>query len=100
MAGKVEGWAESVGTLSGVSCKHMQSAYAGLQKSFQQEWEFVQRVTPGIGDAFIPVVKSLRENFLPDLYKELGEGGTRERGHPLTSETGGTGPYGSHADGP
>ena len=38
---KVEGWAESVRTLAGVSRKHPQSAYAGLQKSLQQEWAFV-----------------------------------------------------------
>ena len=43
---KVEGWAESVLTLDRVACKHPQSAYAGLQKSLQQEWAFVQRVTP------------------------------------------------------
>ena len=45
---KLEGWAESVRTLSRVARKHLQSAYAGLQKSLQQEWAFVQRVTPGI----------------------------------------------------
>ena len=43
--GKVEGWADSVRTLSGVARKHPQSAYTGLQKSLQQEWAFVQRVT-------------------------------------------------------
>ena len=35
--GKVEGWAASVKTLAGVARKHPQSAYAGLQKSLQQE---------------------------------------------------------------
>ena len=37
LTGKVEGWAESVGTLAGVACKHPHSAYAGLQKSLQQD---------------------------------------------------------------
>ena len=37
LAGKVEAWAESIGTLAGVSCKQPQSAYAGLQKSLKQE---------------------------------------------------------------
>ena len=55
MKKKVEGWADSVRTLSGVARKHPQSAYAGLQKSLQQEWAFVQRVTPGIGNEFGPV---------------------------------------------
>ena len=36
LARKVDGWGESVGTLAGVSRKHLQSAYAGLQKSLQK----------------------------------------------------------------
>ena len=35
---KVQEWAESVKTLAGVTRKNPQSAYAGLQKSLQQEW--------------------------------------------------------------
>ena len=54
MEEKVRGWAKLVNNLSGVSHKHPQSAYAGLQKSLQQDWEFMQRVTPGIRDAFGP----------------------------------------------
>ena len=42
LTGKLTGWAESMETLAGVSCKHPQSVYAELQKSFQQEWAFVQ----------------------------------------------------------
>ena len=55
LAEKVQGWKESVKTLLGVAYKHPQTAYAGLQKSLQQEWVFVQRDTPGIRDAFGPV---------------------------------------------
>ena len=36
LEGKVAGWVESVETIARVSCKHPQSAYAGLQKSLQQ----------------------------------------------------------------
>ena len=35
---KVEGWAESMRTLSGVARKHPHSAYSGLKNSLQQEW--------------------------------------------------------------
>ena len=38
---KVEGWTESVAILAGVVLNHPQYAYAGLQKSLQQEWAFV-----------------------------------------------------------
>ena len=79
LSGKVEGWADSVGTLAGVSCKQPQSAYTRLQKLLQQEWAFVQRVTPGIGYAFRPVEKVLQDTFLPDLFEGLGEGAP-ERG--------------------
>ena len=65
--------------LFGVSRKHPQSAYAGLQKSLQQEWSLVQQVTPGIGNAFGPVETALRETFVPDLFEGLGNG-VPERG--------------------
>ena len=55
LADNITGWAESVDTLAGVSRKHPQSTYAGLQMSLQQAWKFVQRVTLVIGDAFGPV---------------------------------------------
>ena len=74
MAEKFTGWAESVEILTEVSRKQPHSAYAGLQKSLQQEWEFLQQVTPGIGNAFGPVEKSLRETFVPALFEGLGNG--------------------------
>ena len=60
-------------TLSGVTLNHPQSAYAGLKKSLQQEWALVQRVTPGIGDAFGPMEEVLRGTFLLALFQVLGE---------------------------
>ena len=77
-AKKIRGWTESVKLLEGVAHKHPQSAYAGLQKSLQKEWDFVQRVTPGVGDAFGPVEEALREIFVPALYEGL-RGGVPER---------------------
>ena len=34
----------------------------------------MQWVTPGIGDAFVPVEKALRETFVPALLEGLGDG--------------------------
>ena len=34
----------------------------------------MQRVTPGVGDAFGPVEEALKEIFVPALYKGLREG--------------------------
>ena len=39
----------------------------------------MQRVTPGIGDALIPVDKAMWETFLPSPFEVLGEGAP-ERG--------------------
>ena len=66
-------------TLAGGSYKRPQSAYAGMEKSLQQEWAFVQRVTPDIEDAFGPVGKALRDTFVPALFQWVGEG-TLDRG--------------------
>ena len=71
---KVQRWKESVVTLAGVDLNHPQSSYAGLQKTLQQEWDFVQRVTPGVGAAFDPVKEVLWEFFVPDLFQGLTEG--------------------------
>ena len=62
-----------------MACKHLQSAYVVLNKELQQEWAFVQRVTPDIEDAFGPVGKALRDTFVPALFQWVGEG-TLDRG--------------------
>ena len=59
--------------LPGVARKHPQSSYVGLQKSLQQEWSFMRRITPGIRDAFVPVEKALQETFISALVQGLGE---------------------------
>ena len=69
MAVKIKRWTDSVDILVRVSRKHRQSAYEGLQKSPQQEWAFIQRVTPGIGDAFRPLETALKETFMPALFE-------------------------------
>ena len=79
MRDKIQGWTESVKTLAGVAHKHPQPAYTGLQKSLHQEWDIVQRVTLGVGDAFGPVEVELKEIFVPALFKGLWEG-VLERG--------------------
>ena len=67
---KASSWAEAVGELAVVAKRFPQTAYAGLQKSLQQEWQFVQRVTPGIGAAFAAIEASIRDRFLPALFGE------------------------------
>ena len=51
-----------------------QAAYSGLQKSLQQEWQFVQRVTKDVGSEFRAIELSLSGTCLPTLFgNDYGE---------------------------
>jgi hypothetical protein len=41
---------------------------AGLQKSLQAEWQFLQQVTDGLGNEFLEIEKTLSQEFLPALF--------------------------------
>ena len=56
-------------TLAGVVHRHLQTAYTGLQKPPQQEWAFVQRVTPGIGMEFKEAEDAMQDTFLLSLFQ-------------------------------
>ncbi len=47
--GKTESWTDGIKELALVAERYPQAAYAGLQKSLQQEWQFLQHVTNGHG---------------------------------------------------
>ncbi len=53
-----------------MSLKYPQSAYSGLQKSLQQEWQFVQRVVKDVGEEFEGIEKALARTFLPALFND------------------------------
>jgi hypothetical protein len=67
---KASTWEHDVGELAGIAPKYPHTAYTGLQKSLQNEWQFVQRVKPGIGDHFHRVKVALATKFLPALFGE------------------------------
>jgi hypothetical protein len=56
--------------LTKVAPQFPQTAYAGIQQSLQQEWQFVQRVIDGIGVKFSGVEAALKEVFIPALFGE------------------------------
>ena len=56
-------------TLDGVVCRNLQTAYTGLQKSLQQEWAFVQCVTPDIGMDFQAAEDEFQDTFLLALFQ-------------------------------
>jgi hypothetical protein len=61
-------WTDAVGKLAYVAENHPQAAYAGLQKSLQQEWQFVQRATESIDDKFSGIEYKIQTKFLPALF--------------------------------
>ena len=64
---RVEDWCYGVKELAKVAVKSPQTAYQALQKSLQQEWQFVQRVCKDVGAFFEPIEKAITEDFLPAL---------------------------------
>ena len=64
--------------LAEVARKYPQSAYTRLQKSLQQEWAFIQRVTPVVGDSLGPVEEALKDTYMPALFEGLREGVTEQ----------------------
>ena len=64
---QIQQWVEGVQRLSKVAKRFPQTAYAGLARSLQSEWQYLQRVTPDIAAAFEPLEVALAKNFLPAL---------------------------------
>jgi hypothetical protein len=65
---KTKSWTEAVTDLAVVAKNFPQSAYSGLQKSLQQEWQFVQRVKEGVGEKFTAIEEAISNTFLPALF--------------------------------
>ena len=69
MNDKVEGWMESVEVFAGLAHRHQKKAYSGLQKSLQQDWDFIQISTLDIGEVLHPVKEDLQNYLLPALFQ-------------------------------
>jgi hypothetical protein len=67
-------WIRGIESLSRVARRFPQTAYAGLVKSLQMEWQYLQQVTPGAADSFIPVEEALHSSFIPALLEESEAG--------------------------
>ena len=64
---KVEGWVDGIARLSRIAISSPQCAFIALQKSYQQEWQHLQRVVNDISAHFLPVEHALQTKFLPAL---------------------------------
>jgi hypothetical protein len=65
---KTKFWEEAVADLASAAPNFPQAACSGLQKSMQQELQFVQRVTKNIGQEFEAVEVALSRTFLPTPF--------------------------------
>jgi hypothetical protein len=52
---QIQQWVSGVASLAKVTKRYPQTAYAGLTKSLQQEWQYLQRGVPNCRPAFEPV---------------------------------------------
>jgi hypothetical protein len=66
----VADWVHGIEKLSMVAQRFPQTAYAGLAKSLQMEWQYLQRVLPDAGTSFAPIEEALATTFLPSLLQE------------------------------
>jgi hypothetical protein len=64
---QINHWISGIEALSKVARRYPQTAYAGFTKSLQAEWQYVQRVTPNLTQAFAPLEMAISQVFLPAL---------------------------------
>ena len=66
---QVSEWVAGVQALAKVARRYPQTAFAGLARSLQSEWQFLQRVTPDIAPAFAPLEAAIATEFFPALLQ-------------------------------
>jgi hypothetical protein len=67
---QIQQWVDGVEKLAKVARRFPQTAYAGLAKSLQMEWTYLQRVMPGLEDVLDPIEDAIKSSFLPALFGE------------------------------
>ena len=65
---KISFWTDAIGALAQAAHKYPQTTYAAMQKSLQQEWQYVQRVVKNTSNSFTPVEEALHQVFLAALF--------------------------------
>ena len=73
---KIQKWVAAIKVMGHAAKRYPQTAYAGMTRSLMCEWQYLQRVLPGVSDAFEPIEEALRCHFLPQL---LGQATVSDR---------------------
>ena len=64
---KIQEWVAGIKVMGDVARRYPQTAYAGMTRSLQCEWLYLQRVLPDCSDVFKPLEEALRSHYLPAL---------------------------------
>jgi len=64
---KVEDWKFGIERLAAAAVRYPQTAYTGLNRSLQCEWQYISRVVEGAEQYLEPLEEAIREEFLPAL---------------------------------
>jgi len=70
---QIQQWILGIQQLAQVAPQFPQMAHAGLSKSLQHEWQYLQRVIPDVGPTLAPIEAALTETFLPALLVATDE---------------------------
>ena len=70
---QIQTWVEGIQKLATVAHRYPQTAYAGLVRSLQSEWMYLQRVVPDCGMALATIEEAITSTFLclPSLALNL-----------------------------
>ena len=66
---KIAHWQQCVDQLAAAAVRFPQAAYAGMVKSLQNEWQYLQRVVPDSGPLFQPLEDTIKTKLLPALFQ-------------------------------
>ena len=75
---QIEAWVEGIKALARIALHYPQTAYAGLSKSLQAEWQYLHQVVENAGDHFEPIEEALANVFIPALLGGKDSGQLRE----------------------
>jgi hypothetical protein len=77
LAPQIATWVEGIHALARIGTHYPQTAYAGLSKSLQAEWQYMHWVE-NAGDHFGPIEEALANVFIPALLGGKKDGQLRE----------------------
>ena len=72
ISSQVLAWTEAVKQLATVAADYPQAAYSGMQRSLQQEWQFMQRVSSlatNDPNTYSPLENAIRNTFVKELLQ-------------------------------